>query len=155
MIIIQSEQSGPVNVTKGRDFSKLMCFQRKNTSFLLKYSQGISSTSSKYILSHLSTVINWLSPMGLRKLLEWALSASFTERQQFMILPEQNKTEVWRPSISLSKKITLNVYSRDMHISQDTFFKRRGTTKKKVWKKIKCQNWSHQLGREVICPIVA
>lgn len=78
--------------------------------------------------------------MGLRKLLEWALSASFTERQQFMILPEQNKTEVWRPSISLSKKITLNVYSRDMHISQDTFFKRRGTTKKKVWKKIKCQN---------------
>lgn len=75
-------------------------------------------------------MINLLSPRGLRKLLEWAFIASFTERQQFMILSEQNKTEVCRPSISLAKKITLKVHSRDMHISQDTFFKRGGTKKK-------------------------
>lgn len=73
--------------------------------------------------------------MGLRKLLEWALIASFTERQQFMILSEQNKTEVCRPSISLAKKITLKVYSRDMHISQDTFFLRGEEQKKKFGKR--------------------
>lgn len=97
--------------------------------------RGISIASSKRVLSHLSVVISLLSPMGLRKLLEWALIASFTERQHFMILSEQNKTEVCRPSISLAKKITLKVYSRDMHISQDTFFLRGEEQKKKFGKR--------------------
>lgn len=99
-----------------------MYFQRKTRHF----SEGIHEefpVLQVNTLSHLSIVINLLSTKGLRKLLEWAFIAPFTERQQFMILSEQNKTEVCRPSISLAKKITLKVYSRDMHISQDTFLR--------------------------------
>lgn len=125
-----------------------MCFQRKSILFLRSYSRGIFSTSSKYILSHLSIVINWLSSMGLKKLLECVL-LHHSERDS-SLWSSQNKIRLRYvgPSFHSQRKLPKGVFLWYAHITRYIFLKRGGGGKVEK-KKIKCQIWSHQLGREV------